>query len=139
MDPACTLLTPATGVQDLSGAPLQYAPDWSFFVDGEYVWPLSASLELVVFARAYYTDDVFLATDLDPNATQDDYWKFDARLTLANVDQNWEVSVIGRNLGDEITANFGNDGNGAAGASYFKMVEPPLSIALQGTWRFGAQ
>jgi outer membrane receptor protein involved in Fe transport len=139
MDPACTLVTPTTGVQDLSGAPLQYAPDWNFVIDGEYVWPLAGDLELVAFARAYYTDDMFLATDLDPNVTQDDYWKIDARLSLSHLTQNWEIAVIGRNLTDEITANFGNDGNGAAGASYFKMIEPPLSIALQGTWRFGAQ
>ena len=138
MDPACTLVTMTTGVQDLSDEPLQYAPDVNFVVDAEYVWPLANELELTLFGRAYYTDEVFLSTDLDPNTVQDDYWKFDARLTLGHQSGNWDVSIIGRNLGDEITSNFGNDGNGAAGNSYFRMVEPPLSLAIQGTYRFGS-
>ena len=135
-DPACTLLTPTTGVQDLSGQSLQFAPDWNLVFDAEHVWPLSSNLNLTGFVRAYYVDDQFLATDLDPNVTQSDYWKVDGRLTLSSAAGSWELSLIGRNLTDEITANFGNDGNGSAANTYFKLVESPRAIALQAMYRF---
>ncbi len=137
-DPACTLLAPAftTGIQDLSGQPLQFAPEWNFVFDAEHVWALSGDLNLTAFFRAYYVDDHFLATDLDPNVVQDDYWKIDARLAVSNAADSWELAIIGRNLTDEITAGFGNDGNGSAGNSYFKLTESPRAIALQVTYRF---
>lgn len=135
-DPACTFLTPTTGVQDLSDQALQFAPEWSFVFDAEYVWRLPHSLELASFLRAYYRDDVFLATDLDPNVVQEGYWKFDGRLTLTDADNRWELSLIGRNLGNNITSNFGNDGNGSAANIYFKFMESPRAIALQGMYRF---
>ena len=135
-DPACTRLTPATGVQDLSGQPLQFAPEWNFVFDAEHVWSLADNLDLTAFFRAYYVDEHFLATDLDPNVTQDDYWKIDARLAVSNAADSWELAVVGRNLTDEITAGFGNDGNGSAANSYFKMIESPRAIALQATYRF---
>lgn len=128
----------AGGTQDLSGKPLQYAPDWSGTLSAEYVLPLSGALELTGFMQVIYSDEFSLALDRDPNLTQEDYTKVDARLTLSDTDHSWEISLIGRNLGDETTSNFGNDAIGGPmmAGTYFRMIDAPRSLALQGRLHF---
>jgi iron complex outermembrane recepter protein len=123
---------------DLSNETLPYAPDVSATVSGEYIWPISSALELTTFVQVSYSDDVALILDLDPNAIQKSFAKVDARLTLSNPDHSWEVSLIGRNLNDELTRSFTNDALGGPfmAGSYFSMVDAPRSIALQGSFRF---
>lgn len=123
------------GFQDLSNKPLQYAPDYSYNVTAEYVWPLTDGLDLIGFVRVYGEDEKELALDLDPNTVQDSFTKVDARLTLGDNEGRWEVSLIGRNLGDEETIGFANDINFFRG-SYFGITEAPRSMILQGTMRF---
>jgi iron complex outermembrane receptor protein len=85
-----------------------------------------------------YSDEFALVLDLDPNAYQDEFAKVDARLTIRNATRSWELSLIGRNLTDELTRGFSNDGLGGPfmAGSYFSMVDAPRSIALQGLVRF---
>lgn len=125
----------SNGFQDLSDKPLQYAPDYSYNVTAEYVWPLTDSLDLIGFVRIYGEDEKELALDLDPNTVQDSFTKVDARLTLGDNEGRWELSLIGRNLGDEETIGFANDINFFRG-SYFGITEAPRSMILQGTMRF---
>jgi outer membrane receptor protein involved in Fe transport len=129
---------PALQLQDLTDEDLQYAPEYSAMVSAEYIWPLSDALEIGSFVQMVYQDDIFLSLDLDPNVTQDSFTKWNARVTLRSTDQSWEVSVIGRNLGDEETINFGNDALGGPfmAGSYFAMVDSPRAIAVQATLRF---
>ena len=141
-DGPCTFVqnpTSAPGcVQNLSGKELPYAPEFSGTINGDYVWSLTKNLDLKAFLQVTYSDEFALVLDLDSNLFQDSYAKVDARITLMDADREWEVSLIGRNLNNETTTNFGNDGLGGPfmAGSYFRMVDPPRYIALQGTWRF---
>lgn len=123
------------GVQNFSDKPLQYAPDYSYNISAEYVWPVADNFELTGFIRLYGEDDKQLALDLDPNTVQESYEKLDARLTLSNTEANWEVSLIGRNLTDEETIGFANDINFFRG-SYFGIAEVPRSLLLQFNYKF---
>jgi len=122
------------GVQDLSNRELQFAPEWSVTFNAEYLVAFGSDWEITSFLQIAYQDSFALALDLDPNLYQDNYVKFDARVTLANAKSEWELSVIGRNLTDELTSNFGNDIPILGGS--FRFVERPRSIALQGMLRF---
>lgn len=126
---------PVNETQPLDGETLQYAPDYSFSASAEYVWPVGENLELVGFVQVYGQDETALALDLDPNTFQDSYEKVDARVTLQSGEGDWSVSVIGRNLTDETVANFANDHTGFSGG-YFSLLEAPLTVAIQGTYRF---
>lgn len=123
------------GVQDLSGKPLQYAPNYSYNISASYVRPLGSRLTLLGMLRAYGEDEKVLAQDLDPIDIQESYIKLDARVAVTNEARQWEVALIGRNLTDETTLGFANDITFFDG-SHFGMTEPPRSIALQGTFRF---
>lgn len=125
----------ADGTQDLAGRPLQFAPEWSYSISLQHVVILDDQLKLTSFLLAYYVDDQLLALDQDPMTLQEDYIKVDARLTLGDVDDRWEISLVGRNLSDKTTTNFGNDVGSFMG-TYFRMVEAPRIFALRGTLRF---
>ena len=129
---------PITQTQDLSNKELQYAPDLSATANAEYVWPISDSLELTGFIQLTYSDEFALSLDLDPNLIQKAYTKFDARLTLGDINGDWQVSLVGRNLTDKTTTNFGNDGLGGAfmAGTYFRMVDAPRSVAIQAKFNF---
>jgi len=129
---------PLTQTQDLSKEALQYAPELSLTASAEYVWSLYDSLELTGFIQATYSDEFALSLDLDPNLWQDSYTKIDARLTLGDNSGRWEVSLVGRNLNDKRTTNFGNDGLGGAfmAGSYCRMVEASRAFAIQGKISF---
>lgn len=123
------------GRQDLSGQPLQFASDWSGTANAEYIWDLSNGMELVGFVQLSYLDKFPLQADLDPKLWQDSYTKFDASIALVSAEGNWQVSLIGRNLNDKLTSNYGDDVPGQAG-SVWRSVDPPRSIALQALLRF---
>jgi len=123
----------ASCTQDLSGQPLEYAADYYFSFGAEYVWPMTNGLDLTGALLVYGEDEKFLAGDLDVNVLEDSFTKVDARLTLSS-ENNWDISLIARNLGDEQTSGFANDNS--ATSSFFSMTDPPRSLILQGGFRF---
>lgn len=126
-----------SGSQELDGKDLRYVPEWAGVADIEYLWSLPRGLTLGGCARAVYTGEYSLVTNLDPNLRQESSWKYDARLTLSSSSsERWEVSLIGRNLTDEITSSNGNELPAVFVGSYFRFVDPPRQVALQGTWRY---
>ena len=123
------------GQQDLAGRPFQFAADWRGSFSGEYTWRLQNGYQIVGFLQTYFSSDYFLQQDLDPNLVQDDYIKVDGRLTLNSPDDRWEISLVARNLGNVITANYGDDIPLQTG-SVWKSVDAPRSFSIQGVWRF---
>jgi iron complex outermembrane recepter protein len=127
--------------QDLSGAQLQFAPDWSGNLSAEYITAIGPDMELTVAADALWTDDVVVANDLDKNVIQKEYWKFNARIQLSSADDTWRVALVGKNLTDETTFNWGNDltlsgsGYGFEGG-YFHHIEKPRTVELQARYSF---
>lgn len=123
------------GRQDLSDEKLQFATDWKGSVSAEQVWSISDRLSLSGFVQVSYVDEFPLQADLDPKLFQDDYTKVDARLTLSANNGSWELSLIGRNLSDRKTSNYGDDVPGQAG-SVWRSVDAPKSYAVQLVARF---
>jgi hypothetical protein len=73
---------------------------------------------------------------------QDAYTKVNARIALAQSDDQWEVALIGNNLTDEETIDYGGTGvlastaTGGTGNAYYVFSSRPRYFALQGTYRF---
>ncbi|NOY17579.1 MAG: TonB-dependent receptor [Gammaproteobacteria bacterium] len=140
-DAGCTaaqaVATPpgTTCVQDLSGRSRPFSPDYSGNLRLQYVHPLPRNLRLLGELGVYFTDGYFLAGDLEPVLTQDSYTKFDARLSLGSADGRWVLSLIGKNLSDELILNWGSDQPTSPG-SYVALIERPRNIAIQGQYRW---
>ena len=127
-------------VQDLSGENLAFSAESQFTFDIEYLVPIG-NLELLFGAQYYWVDDMFLALDHDPNDTQKSYGKLNARVQLSGNDGQWSISLVGRNLTDELTANFANDtaalvGGAAANGTHFKFSEPTRTVGVQVRFNF---
>ena len=124
---------------DLSGEPLQYAPDFEANIYAEYNWPVFNGWEMGLTGDLTYSDKFFLAGDLDPDYVQDSYAKLNATLSLTSPDGKYRFSVIGKNLNDEQTSHQKNDIPlaglyGGKGGSAFS--DPPRVIALQAEVNF---
>ncbi len=124
---------------DLTGEPLQYAPDTSGSLYLDYSVPVFGSWELGLYGDMNYSDNFFLAGDNDPDVVQDSYVKFNGRISLSSDDGQYIFSLIGKNLTDKITSHQGNDIPLAGlygGKALSSFLDPPRTIALQAVVRF---
>ncbi len=124
-----------TCVNDLSGKDLQYAPEWSAHWNLTWEHQITDNLLLTASGDLSYSDAFYVSNDLDPELRQDSYAKFDARLALSPLNDQWEIALIGKNLTDEETFSFGNDVPLSAG-SYFAHYDVTRTIAAQVRWNF---
>lgn len=118
------------GAQDLGGVRLQYAPEWSGSLDIDWRDQVWANYEGFVQGALTFATEQFLSPDANPVMQQDGYSKLNLRIGIAPVDQNWELSLVGRNLTDEMTGNFGYNIPLVDGA-YVEGVDPGRTVAIQ--------
>lgn len=125
--------------QDLSGAPLQFAPEWSASFSAEYTRSLTEFWDLQVNATANFMDDYEVANDLDKNLRVGSYWKMDARVALHSSDGHWMLALLGKNLTDEKVLAWGNDvpfGSLGFAETYHMQIDPPRSFEIQARYNF---
>ena len=121
---------------DLSGHRLPRAPRWqgNFGATSEFPVGLGSRVELnwdVFYSSGFYTQD-----NVDPAAYQDAYFKINAGIGFGPDDNRWKLSLIGRNLTDELVARYTNDVAGAAAGNYAAVVERPREIAIEARVEF---
>ena len=137
---AQSLVWAGTGgcVQDLSGQPLQFAPEYTANIGISYETELSSGLLLSAGLDYNWTDDVVVAADLDKKLVQESFGKLNARIAIAGNDQ-WQVSLAGKNLTNEETFMWGNDiplGPQGFNGSYFKLIDPPRTVEIAARLNF---
>jgi outer membrane receptor protein involved in Fe transport len=127
---------------DASGERKEYTPEWKGVITGDFYYPLTDALELRAQVDLQYTDDYIWTPQRDPRAVQDSFTKVNARISLAETDDTWEIALIGNNLTDEDTIDYGGTGvlaataTGGTGNAYYVLSSRPRYYALQGIYRF---
>jgi outer membrane receptor protein involved in Fe transport len=125
---------------DYAGQTNQYVPDLAGNLAVDFSMPVGAQLKLGSTLELVYSDDYYPQATLDPTTVQDAFAKVNLRLSIGAADGIWELAVLGRNLTDEtVTANVTDMPLAArtfGAPSYGAFVEPPRSVAVQGTIRF---
>jgi len=133
--------------QDLSGETLNFAPEFSGNVGIVYSNSLTDGLDLDLGLDLLYSDEIEIAPDNDSRVTQDSYTKVNARIALVSSDGAWSVALVGKNLTDEDTYNWTNDGTlSGAGLglginlmedrTYFAQFEAPRTFEIQARYNF---
>jgi iron complex outermembrane receptor protein len=125
----------ATKTQDLSDEKTSYAPEWSGAFITNFFYPIGDSMELRADLDVIYTDDFYVTQSLDSNLEEDSYVKVNARIGLASAADTWEIALIGKNLTDKTTSDYGA-GIPLFTGSYFNSVAAPRTIAIEATYRF---
>ena len=128
------------------GSTLPGTPATVFTASMDYTWQLTGGMDLIGRANAYYPSESenFVDAEARQAQTHDDFWLFSGSLAL--ITQNWDVTLYGKNLGDEegITGAFPSShwsfdtgsfeswyGNGNR-----QMITQPRTIGLAATYRF---
>jgi len=127
--------TNATG-QDMSDAPLQFAPDYSGTFDVDYRLPLTGDLEMRSNLSVFFTDEYQISSDRDPDQRQDSFTTVDLRLAVGPSSRKWEVAFVGRNLTDEFIKEW-NGNTPILGDSNFTLLRRTRQISLQAVYRLG--
>lgn len=120
--------------QDLSGAPLADAAEWSGSLFADYITPVGDSMMFSARVDANYKHDSS-STTLDSYLDRDAYWKYNMRLALSDLDETWTVALMGKNLTDEETFDSAGDAVTLAGV-YWGNYSSPRQIELSATYRF---
>lgn len=92
------------GTQDLTGKPNTFSPKWVGNVAVDWSGDLGSSgLTWAVNGNVSFVSDQFVGTvnDANPQSLADGYALLGARLTINSADDNWSLSVFGRNLANQ--------------------------------------
>ncbi len=88
-------------INDLSGNTLSNAPELTASVLIDYVQPISDYLEIRVSADVSFKDDIHYSVTNDPVALGDSYTLANARIGVAQQENQWNVALWVKNLADE--------------------------------------
>ncbi|KQM21988.1 TonB-dependent receptor [Novosphingobium sp. Leaf2] len=144
----CNMQPDNTGVftrQDLSGAPLVRAPDWSGNIGATYDAPVNDSFNVALSGDVNGTSKYFFSETEGPGTLQNGFFKIDAALRFYQPNGGWSVALIGKNLTDKYVIAGGSDrpgtGRGAGTASstnadIIGYVERPREVMLQVGYKF---
>lgn len=124
------------GVQDLSGTPLVRAPDLTLLTGFTYDRPISAKLAIGITGDAKFTDDHYTQENQNPLALQRGYWLFNASARLRDIDDRWELALIGRNLTNERYGVSSADKPLGGAGEISQQPARTREILLQGQFRF---
>jgi len=129
-----------SGVQDLEGEQLPFAPEWSFVVGADYSRPLPVgNMTFGASAKYIYIDESFKSIERDPFGRQDATGRFDATVSLSgdlNGRHPWTVSLVGRNLFDELVHTFVNSSTLSGDPVVTSNLEETSFVALRASIRY---
>lgn len=126
-------ITSPTGVCDLSGQSLPYAPDMQATLFGDLRAPLFAGVDLTGGFTVAYSDDYLTEGTIDPLMMQDSFTRVDAHVGIAGRNDSWSVSLIGKNLTEEEILGSSQ----GFGTYYLGYLEPPRTLFIRATLNFG--
>lgn len=88
-------------LQNLSGTQLIRSPEWTGNAGFVYETPLTSSTKIEFAGGITYSDSYITNAASQPRSRSPSYTLLDASVRVAEVDDRWEVALIGRNLTDK--------------------------------------
>lgn len=121
--------------QDLTGETPNFVSDVTYAGSVTYLHEISSDLMLKLGTSYRYRSDYTTGQDNDAYTENDDYWIWNANVTLAAQDESWAIELWGKNLTDEEVINIGFDTPLQTG-SFSAFMEAPMTWGLTGRMRF---
>ncbi len=123
------VLNVASGALDVSGSELRQAPEHKGSLTASYDWPLSGGANLNFRVDYTYSDEQ-INDYANQNTIIDEFQLWDARASWRSANQNWEVAIWGKNLGDEeyISHSY------VIGPGVIGVWGPPMTYGATVTW-----
>ena len=111
-------------------------PQWTATLNSTYDVSLGDVGNLLAYIGFNYRDEVIPTTDLSPIVTQGDYTTVDASLTFLSADEQWRVSLEGRNLNDTEYRTTGYDISNLGSRTVQGFYGDPRTYALTVEYSF---
>ena len=89
----------ADEIQDLSGEPLNYHPEWSYNLFATWAGDFPNGMGYYLRGEVSYRDAIHFFPDGDPDIAEDSYVLYNASIGLNY--GNWDIILWGKNLTDE--------------------------------------
>lgn len=121
--------------QDLSDNKLHDAPEWSANIGLAYTTAIGDSLEFSSNLDLVFNDDSKTHPDQNSFSHQPSYTLIDFGIGLHGIEQQWSISLVGKNLSDERVLVRHSDIPGFSGA-YMGAINQPRMFNLIATYRF---
>ena len=130
--------------QNLDGAPLAVAPEWTGAFGVSYDTDLGSDLSAGVSVDSRFSSSYLVSGFGAEHSRQDKYGILDATLRIGASDESWQLALIGKNLTNRLYIAGGLDGPNTpvAGAPYGQHADQlgfgnlPRTVMLQATTRF---
>ena len=100
--------------QVLDGRAPARSPDWSANAGFDFSLDAAADTTVVVTGDAFYSSSYSASDSFSPAARQDGFWRFNASVSLGDVDSKWRIALIGANLTNKYYLLFAGDRTGGA-------------------------
>ncbi len=102
------------------------APEYTAALNAEYTWPVASWGELSLSGEYIMRGESFLTLDNIDDGRVDPYQLMNLRLTLANPDQGWRLTLWGENITDETykTRMFDLSGQDLVGQRFIVLGDP---------------
>jgi iron complex outermembrane recepter protein len=132
--------------QSLAGKQLLFAPTWTGDIGTTYETPFMESLHFSGSVDATYSSGYYAMLEEAPGSYQSAFWKLNANVTVSGDDDNWEVSLIGTNLTNQLTYSIVQGSSATGSASGYAtgqlsdlagQIQPWRSVMLRVTLRDG--
>lgn len=144
----CNLLPSGTGFngQNYDGRTPPKAPEFAGRLGATYEASLPSDMLLTFSGDLSYTSKYNFTDALRPDSIQDGFTKVDAAISLKGPGERWTVSLIGRNLTNELVVTAANDIPFAGGtgtgtttgvrADMSAFVDNPREYILEASFKF---
>jgi len=118
---------------DVTGNRLNNAPEWMANLYAQYTVPLGSAGRISFRGEYRWQDDIFYTVFNDPAVGQDSYGLADAMIYWESANEQWKISVYGRNLTDELyfTSKPDYSPTGVGGS-----LPEPRNFGVSGSYRF---
>tara|TARA_R110002049_G_scaffold118501_2_gene272497 strand:+ start:7339 stop:9714 length:2376 start_codon:yes stop_codon:yes gene_type:complete len=133
--PLQLMQNPGNCAQDLSGSDRAFAPEWSGNIAFSYSRPLERQMALRIDGIAYFSSSFFMQPNGDPLLRQSGYGKADVRVAIGNMDESWELALVGSNLTDRTIASFRTFFPTSPGGTQV-LASAPRSVGIQASFYF---
>jgi outer membrane receptor protein involved in Fe transport len=125
------------GVQDLSGKRLNHAPTFSGSAGFGYDRAVGAGLMVGLNADVRYTGSSFAEVTQNPASFQTSYYLINAGVRVYQAgSRGWDLSFIGRNLGNKRIIGFVEDKPGGGAGQIEAFGSRPRELTLQAMYHF---
>lgn len=121
--------------QNLTGRSSPFSPVYSGNLSAGYTQPVGRSFKVGLDTMLSFSGAYDVIADKDPNNRQAAWQTVDARLSFGDIDNAWQIALVGKNLTDEKILGSATDAVASAG-SYTRTILRGRQIAVQARYQF---